>query len=110
MKKSLMLFILLGLVNASYAGRVTLPGCDVLPQRLRANGFSHVVDNTGLIFRLTYKETRVSNIVEVVASSLRDYRETLGKERELDLLNTILRDSPEAAAEAREMWKEFSRS
>gem|GEM_PF-4648729 len=93
-----------------------MPDAKVLQQRLREEGFDKRFDKTmRVVEQLAGQEFTVSTVVPMVRYFLLEYKETMQalykgtiaagtlKKGELRLLNILLRDTPEALAEALEI-------
>ena len=113
----LIVLMALGAVNVSYAGRVKLPGRDVLTKRLSDGIFRHFVQKTDLIDQLADEEMDVEGLIIEVELSLYDYSERFkasGAKRLLQmikpkLIEAILEGNSEAIQEAQDIYKKIEK-
>ena len=117
MKKYLLsLGMLLGAFSANHAIKVTLPAQDVLSQRLREASFEHFVEKTDILSYLAGQEKETLGVIMAVELALYDYGQNLKNPmienmmqmKKPQLIEILLKDSPEAAKEAQNLLKEMS--
>ena len=105
----------LGTVSISYAGRVRLPGKNILTQRLKNKGFGHFIEKTEIVRDLADQEKEVLGVVLSVQLSLYDYAQSLKQsmgakmmeKRKSQLIETILEGNSEAIKEAQDILKKI---